>query len=964
MELGFIGTFQSGAASLDANILDFCVLEIGGGLYLYTVSGAYGGIAVYALESGAPTLIDSAYYTDSSTIDYVAPIVISSGTPMLVYGSSYLGRLLGYSLDGVGEIGLRDSLTLPAGAPAGFQSAAAALDLPGGEALFLVDDDTGDLYSYFNDGTGWDLSAGPFALQVETGESGDAILETVRIGTATYLIATTSFSDMVQTFQVSEFDGTLRAVDTLGKFDGVGINTPTAMEIVEAFGKTWILLGAAESGSISVMSLAADGTLSATDHLLDTLETRFDGVTAMASVTIGDRVFVIAGGSDDGISLFTLLPNGVLVHLKTLVHATGLGLENVAAIEAALVGDSLQIFVASALSPGVALFEIDLATLGVTKTTSGTTATTLSGGAGNDMLVSTGDAADTLLGGAGSDILVSGGGAVVMTGGAGSDLFVIGAGIKRQVITDFERGLDRLDLTNWPMLRNTGQLTAWNEGNNLILAFDGHVIEIRPAGSYLLRLSDILPGASLGAPDHALLSGVGFILYGTEASERMIGGLGSDSLLGESGGDTLFGNDGDDVLFGGDGDDLIWGGEGNDELFAEAGADTIEGEDGDDWINGGEDNDLLQGGLGNDYLDGSSGDDVLYGSAGADTLDGGVGNDTLYGGNQGDSLRGGHGLNLLYGGNGNDTLSGGRDADTLYGEAGADAIWGGGGRDYAEGGDGDDRIGGMTGADTLYGDAGNDTLWGGTLNDELHGGADNDLLAGGEGGDLLYGDDGNDTLEGGSGIDILWGGTGDDLLQGGTYGDQLHGDDGADTLEGEDGRDRLWGDAGDDLLDGGAHNDKIYGGADNDTLLGGDGKDTLDGEDGNDLIDGGEHDDGLWGGTGDDTILGGGGNDRLGGQDGADVLYGGLGDDTLWGGLDADVFEFSAGTDEVRDFVASEDVILFSGDAVGITDLADLLANHAAEIGADLHITDDLGNVMILVNTTLADLNAANTDFS
>ena len=76
------------------------------------------------------------------------------------------------------------------------------------------------------------------------------------------------------------------------------------------------------------------------------------------------------------------------------------------------------------------------------------------------------------------------------------------------------------------------------------------------------------------------------------------------------------------------------------------------------------------------------------------------------------------------------------------------------------------------------------------------------------------------------------------------------------------------------------------------------------------------------------------------------------------------MFEFSAGTDEVRDFVASEDVILFSGDAVGITDLADLLANHAAEIGADLHITDDLGNMMILVNTTLADLNAANTDFS
>ena len=387
------------------------------------------------------------------------------------------------------------------------------------------------------------------------------------------------------------------------------------------------------------------------------------------------------------------------------------------------------------------------------------------------------------------------------------------------------------------------------------------------------------------------------------------------------------------------------------------------GGEGNDTIIGNALDNAIWGGASHDYLDGSSGNDVLYGSAGTDTLDGGVGDDTLYGGNQADSLRGGHGLNLLYGGNGNDTLSGGRDADTLYGEGGADAIWAGGGRDFASGGDGDDRIGGMTGADTLYGDAGNDTLWGGELNDELHGGDDNDLLAGGEGGDLLYGDAGNDTLEGSSGIDILWGGTGDDLLQGGTYGDQLHGEEGADTLQGEDGYDRLWGDAGADLLDGGAHNDKLYGGADNDTLLGGDGKDTLDGEEGNDLLDGGEHDDGLWGGSGDDTILGGGGDDRLGGQDGADLLYGGLGDDTLWGGLDADVFEFSAGTDELRDFAAGEDLILFAADAVGITDLADLLSHHATQIGTDLHITDDLGNVMILVNTALTDLNDANTDF-
>lgn len=85
---------------------------------------------------------------------------------------------------------------------------------------------------------------------------------------------------------------------------------------------------------------------------------------------------------------------------------------------------------------------------------------TLSGGRGDDQLfgggghdVLRGDGGnDTLDGGAGNDTLIGGGGANILTGGSGADLFVFEAqghnnrANNRDVITDFESGVDRLDL--------------------------------------------------------------------------------------------------------------------------------------------------------------------------------------------------------------------------------------------------------------------------------------------------------------------------------------------------------------------------------------------------------------------------------------------------------------------------------------------------------------------------------------
>lgn len=124
-----------------------------------------------------------------------------------------------------------------------------------------------------------------------------------------------------------------------------------------------------------------------------------------------------------------------------------------------------------------------------------------------------------------------------------------------------------------------------------------------------------------------------------------------------------------------------------------------------------------------------------------------------------------------------------------------------------------------------------------------------------------------------------------------------------------------------------------------------------EGSDANETIygmDGGAYLDGR---GGNDTLIGGSGNDRL---------IGGAGNDGLTGGAGSDTFAFATGfgRDVVRDFDATSalhDVLEFS--KAVFADAAAVLAS-SAQIGADVLITKDASNSVLLANTSLTDLAA------
>ena len=751
------GSAGGGAMSYLSGVQDLEVVTTTQGSFLVATSGAGGGVTTFALSPGkAPVLVDQQGLGASGNVVPVAEIgVVQVGNQVLLLSPDALG-LGGVSLSGSGAL-----------------DAASGVAGPGSASAFVQVSIGGATYVYAAEGAGGGIAGyavGPnLALtaaggaQATGGYGGDlSAMATATVGGTAYVLAASASGDGVASYSVNPATGALSLVGGIGAQEGLGVNTPTALETVTIGAATYAIMGSAGSSSISVVAVAADGSLTATDHALDTLDTRFDGVTALETVTVGDRVFVIAGGADDGLTLFTLLPDGTLVHLQTISDTHATTLDNVAAIGAVQVGSDIQIFVSSQSEPGISQFVLPVGVLGVTLTAPGSGGT-LTGGGGEDLLMG-GAGADTLTAGAGADILADGAGSDRMTGGSGGDIFVMAADGAMDTITDFEAGVDRIDLSAWMMLYDPAQLTFQSTSTGAIISYRDEVLEIQSADGRSLTLAQVFPGG-FGGPDTPplVLTTPGSVA--TPGPDNLLGTDFGDEIFGMAGNDSILGGAGDDILHGEEGDDDIEGGDGNDKIHGGPGADTVRAGIGNDQVWGGDGRDTVWLGDGDDIFN----DNDQTGEKGGDTVYAGAGNDTIWGRGGDDLLQGEDGNDYIEGGEGNDLIHGGAGADTIRAGVGNDQVWGGAGRDTVMLGEGNDIF-----DDSAQAEAGpGDTAWG-WLGD--------DILKGGAGDDLFYGEDGNDRLEGGAGADSLYGGAGGDWIVGGSGDDFLVGGTGADSF--------------------------------------------------------------------------------------------------------------------------------------------------------------------------------------
>ncbi len=764
------GHIDTGQEQLDTGIRDLEIVTGPQGSFLYAATGPNGGLSVYELHDDGqpPSLVDQTYFTDLTAgvmIDDLQDVTLE-GNARMIFGGEQNGALVGYDLQSGGTLGASNRTQLPGSG--GIAAIASTVLSSGQTVIYGLDAQSGELGTYLDDssaGSGAGLTRQDGAAPL-IGLSGAVVMQTASVGTSQFLLVADNASQGVASYRISDRDGTLTAADSLGAADGIGINTPTALDTITAYGETWAVLGAAGSDTLGVMRLGTDGSLTATDQLLDTRDTRFGGVQAVDMIEVAGRVWVIAGGADDGLSLFTLLPDGRLVYRESLAADTAggdLGLENVAAIDAVEMDGGIDIFVASASTPGLSEFLLPLDNPGQVLSGAGA----LSGTGGDDLLMSTATGSERIDGKAGDDILVAGSGAAVLHGGAGADIFVLQPVDATVHIEDFRPGTDRLDLSMFAMLRSPDQLSVTATASGARIDWGSTGIVLDSTTGQPLDTAQIWPDGSFSAPDRLLPDPgppSGMMLRGTDSKEYLDGGAGDDTVYAGAGNDNvqtgqgndlLYGEDGRDTLSAGSGNDTVWSGDGHDSVPSSSGDNTIHGENGRDTLWGGDGDDLITGDGGDDLIGGDAGNDTLWGGRGADEAHGDDGDDLIEGEGGDDVLRAGPGRDTVYGGRGNDDIHGDDDRDFLWGKDGADLIHGGNGNDQLGGGKGRDTLRGGKAQDDLNGDGGKDTVDGGDGRDTVHGGRGDDRVWGGRDDDLLYGDDGNDILTGEEGADVF-----------------------------------------------------------------------------------------------------------------------------------------------------------------------------------------------------------------
>lgn len=945
--LQFRGIVGTGNATFDTGISDLLVVMTAGGPMLVSVSGQAGGLVSYDLSGGVLPAAVTWRGTVADATTATGPGLVATADGLLVAG---LDR------GGVSAVTLSETgvLSWPSQTAAGFSDWSVITDL-GADMLALADPDA-DGFAIYQ----W-TPGGNLMLLGDIADTGSAhaqnivAMDGVSLNGRDFVVVASASEQGISVYQVHNAQAYLRG--TVGPAEGVGIMTPTALEIVETGGQTYVITASAPandgaSGALSVMRLGEQGQLLPTDHVLDTRDTRFGQVQDIAVAEHRGVALIATGGGDDGVTLLALTPSGQLVHLASFADTNQTGLTGVTDLEMVMIGDELRIFAASGADAGLTVLTADLSDLGA--------------------VLEAGNSGEALTGTPEDDILVDGAGQDSLSGGAGSDIFVMGVDGQTDRIMDFNPAQDVLDLSSWPLLYDVNEV-------RIIPTASGALVSAR--GEEVLLISPNRTPLTVDAVRDAIDISLNRVFYPPEITET--GSSGADSLMGSWGMDRLSGGQGDDTLCGGLGDDTLEGGAGTDRAEFSLNRDdisrvwvtgdsvTIQSGEGVDVLTGIEwfafadvtlslaqvaamvTPETVEGGQGNDYLTVSAGNAHLIGRGGDDTLVAVGGNDTLWGGDGNDDLSGGAGNDTLTGGAGNDVLRGGTGTDwalfdsapgdvvvlgmagdraTLQSADGIDVIdgiefvrlsnsvmdfdsladllaattvTGTNGNDALSETGNDAVIRGLGGADTLISGAGNDTLEGGDGNDVLIAAAGHDDLSGGNGTDLLSGGDGNDTLHGGADNDTLRGGAGTDraVIDGLSTGAEtlaisgnratLSSADGIDVLE-----DVEWVQFNDRLI---AFDQLGQLAAPTvQRLNGGSGNDALTHTRSAAELYGYAGDDVLTSGDWDDWLDGGSGNDTLDAGRGNDVIEAGIGDDVLMGMGGDDTLRGGDGSDTLK----------------------------------------------------------------
>lgn len=479
-----VTTIAAGPHTVGITALE--VAWISGTPHLLSGSGADGGLVSYVIGPAGLTYVDHDSAGPNSGTEGLSDLDVMDvgGQPFLVPSGRSDDNTALHALDDSGRF---DGFFTPDDHTVLLSNVQVSTTVTILDTAFVINSQWGQPgFNVFAQGDHMTLNLATTVADTAESHTGDITdMETLSIDDRVFVFSVSGADAGITSHWIGH-TGAMRPMGALGPDNGLWVSAPTALATAEPGGQPLVVVGAAGSHSLSVLGVGPFGNLEILHHYTDTRDTRFGDVEAVETVEIGNRAFVVAGGGDDGISVFELAPDGRLFHLDTVADQLDTTLMNVSDIAATVLDGTVHILV-SGSDTGVTQFTLDLGDL--PDSLSGSAAgESLSGTAGDDLIAGRGGD-DRLSGGGGNDRLIDGTGKDTLTGGAGADVFVFVADGQTDRITDFEDGLDLIDLGDLPMLYDFDQLALTQQGDAVRVTFGDEVLMIGAAGD--LQVSDM-----------------------------------------------------------------------------------------------------------------------------------------------------------------------------------------------------------------------------------------------------------------------------------------------------------------------------------------------------------------------------------------------------------------------------------------------------------------------------------------
>lgn len=475
---------MTGIAALDS-------MRIGGVDVLYAASMADGGLTAWRLDGGVAVLVDQLGYTDNRGTRGVGAITLTeiAGQPLLLPSGRWDDRL---SLHELGADGGFERVHILGADPDKIGALSASVIVPVGDTTWMLASQWGRDGVQITEIRG-DLSLNPLGPVTQTGTadlSDITAMASLQIGDTAFVFTLSATGNSVSSFTI-DAAGNLQEHFTRGTSDGLAIDTPTVLEAVHFLDKSFVVIGSAGTSTIDVLKVSDNGKFALNGRAMDDRTTRFDDISALDVLETDGRHFVFAGGSDDGISMFEITSQGELFHVLSLAQPLGSTLADITAIEAVRIEEEIQVFISGEDLPGVTQLSIDASNLGTP--IYGTNGKDKLLGRGNDDILEGKGNRDKIRGGRGDDRIVDGKGKDVLLGDKGADVFCFIPDELPDIVRDFQPGIDKLDMSAYPMLYSMDQLSYTQKGFGVVMEYNGERFRAELKEGQLL-IEDLSPG--------------------------------------------------------------------------------------------------------------------------------------------------------------------------------------------------------------------------------------------------------------------------------------------------------------------------------------------------------------------------------------------------------------------------------------------------------------------------------------